>query len=79
MEEYGTRSNLCYKIYRLSITKLGKVRSIRLHQARDATITETYDGGQVVGIDLHRRHSVIVQMTEDERKLETSGSPTARC
>ena len=28
-------------------------------------------GRQVVGIDLHRRRSVIVRMTEDGRKLET--------
>ena len=30
-----------------------------------------YDGRQYVGIDLHRRRSVIVRMTEDGRKLET--------
>jgi hypothetical protein len=34
-------------------------------------MTEAYDGRQVVGIDLHRRLSVIVRMTEDGRKLET--------
>jgi transposase len=34
-------------------------------------MTEAYDGRQVVGIDLHRRRSVIVRMTEDGRKLET--------
>src|ERR1700747_3225591 len=34
-------------------------------------MTEAYDGKQVVGIDLHRRRSVIVRMTEDGRKLET--------
>jgi hypothetical protein len=28
-------------------------------------MTEAYDGRQVVGIDLHRRRSVIVRMTED--------------
>ena len=32
-------------------------------------MTEAYDGRQVVGIDLHRRRSVIVWMTEDGRKL----------
>ena len=30
-----------------------------------------YDGRQVVGIDLHRRRSVIVRMTEAGEKLET--------
>src|SRR5512142_3263944 len=35
-------------------------------------MTEAYDGRQVVGIDLHRRRSVIVRMTEDGRKLETA-------
>jgi hypothetical protein len=41
---------------------------------------ESYDGRQVVGIDLHRRRSVIVRMTEDGRKLETvriTNSPAA--
>ena len=32
---------------------------------------EEYDGRQVVGIDLHRRRSVIVRMTEAGAKLET--------
>jgi len=30
---------------------------------------EDYDGGQVVGVDLHRRRSVLVRMTEDGRRL----------
>jgi hypothetical protein len=40
----------------------------------------SYDGRQVVAIDLHRRRSVIVRMTEDGRKLETvwiTNSPAA--
>ncbi len=43
-------------------------------------MTEAYDGRQVVGIDMHRRRSVIVRMTEDGRKLETvriTNSPAA--
>ena len=35
-------------------------------------MTEAYDGRQVVGIDLHRRRTVIVRMTEDGRKLGTA-------
>ena len=31
-----------------------------------------YDGRQVVGIDLHRRRSVLVRMTEDGRRLATA-------
>ena len=31
-----------------------------------------YDGRQVVGMDLHRRRSVLVRMTADGRKLETA-------
>jgi hypothetical protein len=34
-------------------------------------MTEAYDGRQVVGMDLHRRRSVLVRMTGDGRKLET--------
>src|SRR5258708_5050675 len=57
-----------------------KLRSIRLHQARGPTMTEAYDGRQVVGMDLHRHRSVLVRMTEDGRKLETAridNSPAA--
>jgi transposase len=41
---------------------------------------EAYDGRQVVGMDLHRRRSVLVRMTMDGRKLETArieNSPAA--
>jgi hypothetical protein len=31
-------------------------------------MTEAYDGPQVVGMDLHRRRSVLVRMTGDGRK-----------
>jgi hypothetical protein len=31
-----------------------------------------YDGRQVVGMDLRRRRSVLVRMTEDGRRLETT-------
>ena len=43
-------------------------------------MTEAYDGRQVVGMDLHRRRSVLVRMTMDGRKLETvrlENSPAA--
>jgi transposase len=35
-------------------------------------MTEAYDGQEVVGMDLHRRRSVLVRMTSDGRKLETA-------
>jgi transposase len=35
-------------------------------------MSEAYDGPQVVGMDLHRRRSVLVRMTADGRKLETT-------
>jgi hypothetical protein len=35
-------------------------------------MTEAYDGRQVVGVDLHRRRSVLVRMTADGRRLETA-------
>jgi len=43
-------------------------------------MAEAYDGRQVVGMDLHRRRSVLVRMTMDGRKLETvrvTNSPAA--
>ena len=33
---------------------------------------EAYDGPQIVGMDLHRRRSVLVRMTEDGQKLATA-------
>src|SRR5215470_3029338 len=47
---------------------------------RRPTMTEGYDGRQVVGMDLHRRRSVLVRMAEDGRRLETvrvTNSPAA--
>ena len=35
---------------------------------------EAYDGPQIVGMDLHRRRSVLVRMTEDGQKLATARS-----
>jgi transposase len=56
-----------------------KVQGIRLHQAREAHV-EDYDGRQIVGMDLHRRRSVLVRMSEDGRKLGSAriaNSPAA--
>src|SRR5215475_6654740 len=36
---------------------------------REAPVETAYDGRQVVGMDLHRRRSVLVRMTEDGRRL----------
>src|ERR1700750_1198402 len=58
--------------------EVGKA-SVSTRQGRP-TMTEAYDGRQVVGMDLHRRRSVLVRMTEDGRKLETvriTNSPAA--
>jgi transposase len=35
-------------------------------------MTEVYDGRQVVGMDLHRRRSVLVRMSQDGRRLGTA-------
>src|SRR5260221_13530449 len=56
-----------------------KLQSIRLHQAREAPV-EDYDGRQIVGMDLHRRRSVLARMTEDGRRPGTAkitNSPAA--
>src|SRR6188472_3983724 len=39
---------------------------------RRPTMTEAYDGPQIVGMDLHRRRSVLVRMTEDGTRLGTA-------
>jgi hypothetical protein len=33
---------------------------------------EAYDGPQIVGMDLHRRRSMLVRMTADGQKLATA-------
>ena len=40
-------------------------------------LVEAYDGPQIVGMDLHRRRSVLVRMAEDGRKLAVK--PSAQC
>jgi len=35
-------------------------------------LVEAYDGPQIVGMDLHRRQSVLVRMAEDGHKLSTA-------
>ncbi len=35
-------------------------------------MSEGYTGKQIVGLDLHRRRSVLVRMTENGRRLETT-------
>ena len=39
---------------------------------------EAYDGPQIVGMDLHRRRSVLVRMTEDGQKLGTARITSSR-
>src|SRR4051794_37311795 len=38
---------------------------------REAPVSKAYEGKQIVGIDLHRRRSVLVRMTEAGERLET--------
>jgi hypothetical protein len=42
--------------------------------AKEAPVSEDYDGRQFVGIDLHRRRSVLARMTETGRCLSGCGS-----
>jgi hypothetical protein len=34
-------------------------------------VSESYEGRQIVGMDLHRRRSVLVRMSETGQQLET--------
>jgi transposase len=47
---------------------LGVLTSISM---KEAPVSEDYDGRQFVGMDLHRRRSVLVRMTEAGQLLET--------
>jgi hypothetical protein len=42
---------------------------------KEAPVSESYAGRQVVGIDLHRRRSVIVRMTEAGERRSASSCP----
>jgi hypothetical protein len=48
----------------------GANASVSTRQGRPQV--EDYDGRQVVGMDLHRRRSVLVRMTGDGRRLGTA-------
>jgi hypothetical protein len=37
-------------------------------------VSESYEGRQIVGMDLHRRRSVLVRMTETGQRLESSAT-----
>ncbi|GEM_PF-7086926 len=43
--------------------------AIRVHQDWEAPMEAAHDGRQVAGVCLYRRRSVLVQMTEDGRRL----------
>src|ERR671916_2111925 len=60
MKERGLRS-------REFPRKLGVLTSM----TREAPVSEEYSGRQIVGIDLHRRRSVLVRMTSTAEVLET--------
>ena len=45
---------------------------------RRPLVSEQYDGQQIVGMDLHRRRSVLVRMTEPASGWRRCGSPTTR-
>jgi len=47
---------------------LGVLTSTRFEEA---PVSESYEGRQIVGMDLHRRRSVLVRMTESGERLET--------
>src|SRR3954454_11179998 len=46
-------------------------RGAHVRRRRRPHMSAEYDGEQVVGIDLHRRRSVMVRMTESGERLDT--------
>lgn len=44
---------------------------LTVNRLEEAPVSESYEGQQFVGIDLHRRRSVLVRMTETGETLET--------
>src|SRR5579875_2910252 len=60
MKERASAPGGCWKVQASVSTRLG-----------GPPMGASYDGRQVVGMDLHRRRSVLVRMSEDGRKLGT--------
>src|SRR3954463_2744754 len=46
-------------------------RGAHVLTTKEAPVSEDYAGRQIVGMDLHRRRSVLVRMTEAGERLET--------
>jgi hypothetical protein len=44
---------------------------LTVKRLEEAPVSASYEGRQFVGIDLHRRRSVLVRMTEAGERLET--------
>jgi hypothetical protein len=42
-----------------------------VNRFEEAPVSESYEGRQIVGVDLHRRRSVLVRMTGTGERLET--------
>src|SRR3954453_20481369 len=61
MKERGLRSS-CLPAH---------ARGAHVHRFEEAPVSEQYAGKQIVGMDLHRRRSVLVRMTEAGEALET--------
>src|SRR3712207_9531162 len=47
------------------------LRVAHVERFEEAPVSESYEGRQIVGMDLHRRRSVLVRMTETGQRLET--------
>jgi hypothetical protein len=63
MKERGLRSSCPFRARMLGV--------FTLSTTKEAPVREFYEGLQFVGMDLHRRRSVLVRMTESGEHLET--------
>ena len=50
---------------------LGSCSRCARQRFEEAPVNGAYEGRQIVGVDLHRRRSVLVRMTETGEALET--------
>jgi len=71
MKERGLRSSCPFRARMLGV--------FTLSTTKEAPVSELYEGRQFVGMDLHRRRSVLVRMTESGQHLETvPGAPNTQ-
>jgi hypothetical protein len=63
---------VAHRLACLALVTGSVARAAATLRCQSPTFVEAYDGPQIVGMDLHRRQSVLVRIAEDGPKLATA-------